>query len=87
MNLTFIFKDGTIRNGKLKTIGASWEEMHNLNVDKMRKEEHEFLTRYGLKTTIFNVSNLRKYGAIQLYPHNVETAIKHGAKDLRMVSP
>ena len=42
----------------------------------------EYLIKYGLKTTIFNVSNLRN-GYIQLPTHFIGVVLKHGAVDKR----
>lgn len=92
---TYLTKFGTIQTLTMEEVASinnitkryyfpSWESMHNIKVDYVSKEESEFLKRYGLKTTIFNVGNLRKYGAVQIYPNDVKIALEHGAKDMRL---
>jgi hypothetical protein len=82
-DITRISDSGMHQNKGSGRIKASWQKMHDIHVEHMTKEEKLFLERYGLKTTIFNVANLREFGAVQLYDHDVQTAIEHGAADKR----
>ncbi len=86
MYMEFLNKNGEVVRRQLKDIGATWEKMNTLNVEQMTKEEKEYLERYGLRTTIFNVANLRTYGHVQLFPHYVAVCLAHGAVDKRGVA-
>lgn len=83
MKLTFLNRHGQVVNKTLKEVGTTWERMNNVRVDYVTKEEKEYLERYGLQTTIFNVANLRKYGYVQLPAHYVMVVLQHGAVDMR----
>lgn len=94
--LYFLYLDGTIRhqhlekclrrtqdtfNKKYEFKKVSWEEMHIQNESgNISKAVFELLFKYGLKTTIFNCSNLEVFGFTHLYDHDVEIAKKNGCK-------
>ena len=80
---TYLTKAGTVRNMTHKEIGASWREMNEARVQYATKEEIEFLKNYGLKSTIFNVANLRKWGVVEISPHFVDVVLSFGAVDMR----
>jgi hypothetical protein len=81
---TYLTKQGEIRQLKHKDIGASWTDMNEAYVKYMTKEEGAFLEKYGLRPTIFNVANLRKFGVIHLPEGIIKTALEHGAMDRRL---
>lgn len=69
MKLNILHKNGTLETGKtLKSLGIkTWNELNNVRTDEpLTREERDFFKQHGLKTTIFNVSCLKKYGFIQL---------------------
>ena len=86
---TFINKHGMIKEMSFKEIKEktgktiTWADMNNIKADYFKKETKEFLDRYGLKHTIFNVANFQEWGHIQLYPHFQEVAIKNGARRVK----
>ena len=83
MKRTYLTKNGTVELLHHKQIKASWLQMHNAQVDYVSKKEQDFLHKYGLKTTIFNVANLRKYGYVHLYPSFIKIVLNKGAVDKR----
>ena len=85
MKNTYLNRKGEVVSLSFKEVGASWRQMNEARVDTAKKEEIEFLKKYGLKPTIFNVSNLRLFEHIHLYPHFVEVVLEHGAIDKRHI--
>jgi hypothetical protein len=79
MKRTYLNKYGRIVKLSHKELGASWTQINEAQVKYMDKDEKEFLEKYGLKPTIFNVANLRKYGHIYLTEHDIKVVREHGA--------
>jgi len=84
--MTYLNKNGEVVRKSFKDIGATWEKMNEARVDYATKQEVDYLKKYGLRPTIFNVSNLRKFGHVQLPEHYVNVVLNHGAKDKRRLS-
>jgi hypothetical protein len=85
--LTYLMRDGTVQIRTMKSIhkNMSWEKMNEITpLWNLSKEDNNFLIRYGLERTLFNVANLQYFGAIQLYPHFVKIVLDHGAIDQRI---
>jgi hypothetical protein len=79
MKRTYLNRYGQIVKISHKELGASWTQMNEAHVSSVTKEEKDYLEKYGLKTTIFNVANLRKYDHVYLTEHYVKVALEHGA--------
>lgn len=77
----FLNKDGEVVKLHFRDIGTSWVEMSTNYACVVTKDEMDFLDKYGLNATIFNVANLRSHGCIYLTPHYVNVVLKHGAID------
>lgn len=89
---TFLNRYGEVVNMRLNDIKSlrngvklgTYDRMYfNYEYNYCSKEESIFLEKYGLKTTVFNVNNLREYGHVHLHPHFIEVVLKHGAVDKR----
>jgi hypothetical protein len=83
MKQNYLNKYGEVVSKKFKDLGTSWTKINMYNCSSMTKEEKEFLERYGLQPTIFNVANLRELGHIHLTEHFVKVVLKNGAIDKR----
>jgi len=85
MRLTFLNRNGEVVEKQLKDIGATWYGINKVRAKSLSKEESEFLKKYGLKSTIFNVANLRTYSHVHLPSYYIGVVLAHGAKDMRGV--
>lgn len=83
MKRAYLNRNGEVVLKSMKELGTTWEKINNYQVSDMTKEEKNFLKKYGLKTTIFNVANLRRLGYIHLPKHYIGVVLKHGAVDRR----
>lgn len=83
MKKAYLNKNGEVVLKSFKDLNTSWMAINSYYVDRMTKEENEFLKKYGLRPTIFNVSNLREIGHI--YLTSVDFVLKCGAVDCRGV--
>ena len=66
MKRYILFKNGTMMHTDLSKVGLTWTQVNNVLVSNMTTEERMFLDHYGLKPSIYNVANLRKFGKIVL---------------------
>ena len=94
MRYTYLNLNGEIENLTMKEIkertgkNISWSAMNNINEHSAtfsNKRFVDFLKKYGQQLTIFNFNNIVEWGHLQLYPHFVEIALKHGAIDKRCI--
>jgi len=61
-----LYKDGRLYHDHIGKHGLTWAKVNNVHANHVYKEQGDFLKQYGLKTTIYNVGNLQKYGKIVL---------------------
>lgn len=67
MVLRYIFyKDGTMYYDLLSHHGLTWNKVNMVNCSYAFKETIEFLKKYDLKPTIYNVANYQRFGKIVL---------------------
>ena len=93
MNLTFLNRSGEVVNLTLKQLSilvgrkVTWEKINNANLPDSAvidaTIEVDFLNKYGLNSTIFNVANLRLFGHVQLPKYYIDVVLKQGATDRR----
>ena len=83
MKQNYLNKYGEVVTKTFKELGTSWFKINNYRADTITKKEHEFLKKYGLKPTVFNVANLRELGHIHLTEHFVKVVLKNGGIDKR----
>lgn len=63
-----------------KRITVTWDSMNNCNeAQNIDKEVYDVLIKYGLPCTVFNCSNLQKYGYVQLPEYYKNVTLKNGA--------
>jgi len=63
--------------------GLNWYMLNHVTADSVSKSDFEFLKKYGLEPTIFNVGSLVEFRHIHLYPHFIEVVLSYGAIDKR----
>jgi len=61
-----LYKNGSMYYDSLKPHGLTWIKVNEVRADYCYKETADFLKKYGLKPTIYNVANYQKYGKIVL---------------------
>ena len=64
MKRYILFKSGILIHTDLSKVGLNWIKVNNVYTSHITREEKQFLEKYGLRPSIFNVANLRKFGKI-----------------------
>jgi len=85
MYKNYLNRNGEIVTRTFKQLNTTWTKMNEYMVKYSTKEEVDFLKKYGLQPTIFNVANLRKLDHVYLTEHYVKVCLEHGAVDHRKV--
>jgi len=86
MYQNYLNKYGEVVTKTFAELGTTWTKINMYYARSVTKEEKEFLERYGLQTTIFNVANLREIGHVYLTNYYTGLVLKHGAIDKRKIN-
>ena len=80
---SFLNKNGEVIKLHSISYPALWAEMSTARDDYCSKKTADLLKKYGLEFTIFNVTNIQRWGLVHLPEHFVGVVLEHGAKDRR----
>ena len=84
MKYNFINLNGEIiTTNNLSTIkkGLSWESLNHLKpIWAFKKEENNFLKKYGLKNSVWNIAVLQHIKMVYLFPYDLKRILERRYK-------